>query len=494
MPTPQILRRFSWSAPTHTRSGFLLLEALLAISLFALFIGAVSIGLYLGQEGTLRSGDRVRAVYLSERALQATRSIRDMDFAALTAGSHGLCEVSGRWQFCGTESESDDHFFTRVTVTPLSADRISATAQTYWRFARTRSGSVLLSEDLTNWRAVKPIGNWGALRLKGAVVDDAPGPSYSAVAVADGYAYVTSGTSGPGLSIFDISTDTAPQRVASNFVLGFAGSGVVVGGHRLYVVTADPSAEVKIYDITSPSTFSAASLLGQINIPGSKRAMAASIFGNTLFVTATDDSEMAQFYVYDVSHPATPVLLGSLVDPGGTYGGLSLHEGFAYVAAGHDESELKVVDVFNAINRTSTGSVSITLRGGYNLSGTIDGISAANAGSTLLLGRTDTGFGNELVYFDLSLGPIPSGPLFAVMGAGVSGIATDPSGSYAFVSVRGSNGQLQVIDLTQVDLSQLPVLTFYSSTSGIGRSVAYDIERDRVVLVTERGVFLFGPG
>ncbi|MEI8230825.1 MAG: hypothetical protein WCG83_06870 [Candidatus Peregrinibacteria bacterium] len=473
------------------RPGSLLLEALLAIALFAIFMGAVSIGLFLGQEGTLRSGDRVRGVFLSERALQAARSIRDNDYAGLTVGSHGICEVAGRWQFCGTESESEDHYRTSVTVTSLSVNRTSIFANTFWNFSRTRSGSVVLSEELTNWRAVKPLGDWSLLQLKGEVIDETPGIAYRSVAVTGGYAYVTTGSpNSNGLLVYNVSTDGAPVSVPTTITIGGSASGITVGTNRLYVVVKDWDAEVKIVDISSPEALSNASILGAIDIPGNGRAQFVALFGPTLFVAASDDETLDQFYAYDVSDPRNPLLLASYHDAGGTYNAIALHEGFAYIAATHDESEIKVLDVFDTINHNGITPITITDRIGANPSDVPDGLSIATVGTKLLFGRSENSLGNEFIVYSLLLGPTPSNnPNYWSIGGAVNGIATDPAGSYAFIASGNPEAQIQVVDLSQT----LPVGTFDLLTSGIGRSIAYDSSRDRVILVTDHGIALYGP-
>ena len=68
--------------------GGLLLEAVLAIAIFAIFLSGVGLTLLVGQHSPVSAGDRVRATFLAEQGLEGIRYMRDQDFSQLTPGTH----------------------------------------------------------------------------------------------------------------------------------------------------------------------------------------------------------------------------------------------------------------------------------------------------------------------------------------------------------------------------------------------------------------------
>ncbi len=474
------------------RSGSLLLEALLGVAIFAVLSGAVTAVLFIGQEGALQSSDQIRAVYLTSEALTAARSMRDASFDELVAGQHGTCIGStGLWEFCGQQNETSDGFTTTLTVQALSESHVRVTAETRWRQDTSRSGSVLLAEELTDWRAVKPIGDWKAPRLAGSYVIEGQ-PLFSGIALKDTVAFVTSayGEGGKGLQAFDYSSGTDLVPVAAGFDLGVAAYAALVSGNALYVATADPAAEIQIFDVTVPAALSLSKRLAVVNLPGDGRARSLAVIGSTLFVGAAEDATEAELYAFDVTDPSTPELLDTLQDST-SVSGVSLHDGFAYIAGSMDSMELRVADVFDPTD------LSIALGEGFNLTDVHDALSVATVNDDLLLGRRNGDGIEELVLLDLSKGAIPSsspGPWFQEIGGSVPSLVAEPGGRFAFVATDNITAQLQVTDLAKFRAGQFPVVAVSTTLTGGGRAVAYDAQRDRVLLATDRGILLFRPG
>ena len=92
------------------RPGFLLLETLVGLALFALFVTGVGLALLASSESGSGAGDRLRAITLSEKALEGARTMRDTQFTSLTAGSHGMRIGSGaavHWMVGGASNPPD---------------------------------------------------------------------------------------------------------------------------------------------------------------------------------------------------------------------------------------------------------------------------------------------------------------------------------------------------------------------------------------------------
>ncbi|MDO8468650.1 MAG: hypothetical protein Q7S29_02725 [Candidatus Peribacter sp.] len=448
--------------------------------------------LFIGQEGALQSGDQIRAVYLSSEALAAARSMRDASFSQLTAGQHGTCiGATGLWEFCGQQNETSDGFTTTLTVQSLSESHVRVTAETRWREGQSRSGSAVLAEELFDWRAVKPIGDWTAPRLDGSYAIEGQ-PLFSSIALKGDIAFVTSayGEGGKGLQAFDYSSEGDPLPVAAGFDLGVAAYASLVSGDVLYVATADSSAEIQIFDVTVPAGLSLSKRLAIINLPGDGRARSLASFGSTLFVGTTEDAAEPELFAFDITDPASPEPLGTLQDSTSVFG-LSLHDGFAYIAGSMDAMELRVADVFDPAD------LSIAQGEGYNLTDVHDALSVATVNDDLLLGRRNGDGIEELVLLDLSNGAIPSsspGPWFQEIGGSVPSLVAEPGGRFAFIATDNISAQLQVADLAKFRAGQFPVVATATTLTGGGRAIAYDAQRDRVLLATDRGILLFRPG
>jgi len=477
---------------SRPRSGSLLLEALLGVAIFAILAGAVSTVLFVGQEGALKSGDRIRAVFLASEALAAARTMRDASFDQLVDGKHGVCiGAAGTWEFCGQENVAADGFRTTLTVQTLAESHVRLSAETRWQGGAIGSGSVLIAEELTDWRVVKPIGDWATVHEEGGFTIEGQ-PLFSAIALNDGAAFVASayGEGGKGLHVFSYAEGGDPLPIAAGFDLGVAAYAVLVDGDVLYVATADTSAEVQIFDVSAPAEFSMTKRLATINVPGDGRARSLAFFNNTLFVGATEDIIEAELYAFDVADAGDPALL-DILDDTASYFGLSLHEGFAYVASSMDSMELRVIDVFDPAD------LSVAVGEGYNLTDVQDGLAMATVNSDVLIGRRSGEAIEELVLLDVSSGAVPSpppGPWYQEMGGSVPALTVEPGGRYAFIATDNIAAQLQVADLQAFRAGQFPIISSALTSTGGGRAVAYDAQRDRVLLATDRGILLYRPG
>lgn len=477
---------------THARPGFLLLEVMLGIVLFSLFLSAIGFTLLYGQEGTIMSGDRVRATHLTQRALEAARSIRDTTFSGLTAGQHGVwINGAGQWAFTGSAVTFSGGYVTQLTVTPLASDWIGLTAETRWKHGYGRSGSVILSTQLTDWRSTIPVGNWASLTLQGTYTA-AGTPLFNHVDLSGDYAFITSEVSdgGVGLYIIDLSNLSSPQRVAASFSLGSAGYAVRVRGQRLYVLTADANAELKVYDIASPTVFSAADLVTSYNIPGSGRGRSMVVAGNSLVVGVTESATSGhdELYTFDISNSGSVVLQDSL-DRSASFWSVALSGTSALLASSDDGAELLLADIETPAN------LSFPANQGYNMTNSQDALTVAVSGTAAVLGRANGSSIDEMALFDLEGGggfpAPPPGPWYHEVGGSVNGVAMDPAGCYAFLASDFSNKELQIV---RIRSSALPEASSYNATSGAGRGLHYDAERDRLLLLTNTALHIFQPG
>jgi hypothetical protein len=468
------------------RPAFLLVEALLGIAIFALtVVGAYRI-LLLGQGGSIEGGDRIRATLLAERTIEAAKAIRDGSFSALTAGTHGIAVGSnGKWTLSGSKLVTSDGFTTTLTVSSLESDWIRLMAVTSWNHGVNGSGSVALVAELTDWGASLG-GNWSSITLEGSYVDSGT-PLFNDIAVYGNYAFVSSETSGGGvgLYVFDISNLASPSRVASTFDLGAPGYDVAVRGSRLYIAVGSVGDEIRVYDISSPTTLSSAHLVTSYNLPGSSRARAMLADGTRLYVGANESATGGEdeFYVFDISSSGS-ILLQDSLDESGSVGDIAIRGTGAFLASSMDVSELRVVNITTPTN--------IFLIGGYNLTDVQDGIAALAFGTGTIIGRVDGAAIDELVKFSVGKSAVPTspGPWYREMGGNVNAAAVEPAECAGFFATTNTTKELQIVNVYRTSLAEL---TSYDTDTGDGRGLLYDASRDRVYLLTNKALLIFKP-
>ncbi len=476
--------------PLRHRPGFLLLEVMVGICIFAIFVTAIGLTMLYGQEGTIMAGDRIRATHLVQETFEVARAIRDGSFAALTSGAHGWrVNSSGLWAFTGSQLVSTGSYTSTVTISSRGSDWVALSARTAWKHGYNRSGAIVLTSELTNWRTTQSVGNWSSLTVDGTVT---PGgtPTFVDLAIYSGSYVFAASQDSTGLYVMNTTTTTSPTRINSSFSLGYAGWDVAVRGTVLFVATSDPNQEIRAYRITAPSTFSSAQLLGSYNVPGTARIRSLALNGNMLYAGATASSTagQAEFYAFNVTSGGTITLRGSLEDNSSSVEMIALSGTAAYLASSMDTGELRVVNTESGSNPVFVGT--------YNLSDrTLDALAIATSGTAAIIGTQKGTSIQEVVMFHTGTGGSPSatyGPWYHEGSGSIVGIDTDPSRCFGFLAALSGRKALQVFNMR--DTSALTELTTYTSTSGFGRSVLYDMRRDRLILATDQSIIIFRPG
>lgn len=471
------------------RRGSLLLEAIIAIGIFALFLGGIGLTLILGERTTIVSGDRMRASFLAEQQLEAVRQMQAMDFASVTTGDHGLTLGASGWSWSGTLVQNNG-FTSWVTVTPKSADWIEVASNVQWNFSNTRSGSVLLTTHITDWKKIATIGNWTAMTniAQSTILGS---PEFQSVTVSGTFVFVTSDqvSGGKGLYIFDVSNPANPVRVASSFDLGASAYGATTVDNRLYLATADATKEVQVYDITDPTNLSIANLMNSYDLPGSGKARSIAVYGDNVFVGSLIDSPNDQLTVIRMSETGPMTFLSSLAVSGSVLG-LTLQDGYAYLANSYNIGEFQVVDIFDPENISFAPGV------GIDMTDVQDGIVAATNGTSALIGRMNGSTIDELTLYDIGLSPVPSpppGPWTLDTGGDTRSIATIYGSRYAFIGGSMATNQIRVIDLVKFAHGEAPVVKNYDTAETV-RGLFYDWQTDRMFAISASSLFVFAPG
>lgn len=471
------------------RSGSLLLEAIIAIGIFSIFLAGIGLSLLVGERSAVAAGDRVRAAFVAEQQLEGVRQMRNANYASVTAGIHGIVLNASGWTWSGS-AVSINGYTGSVKVSQQSADWQQVTSQVMWDFGKARSGSVILTSYITNWRKIATVGNWAAMS-RIANVSPSGSPDFQNVVINGVYAYVT-GTQvsgGNGLYIYDVSNPANPVRVATSFNLGASAYGIAAAGNRLYLATDNPVKEVQVYDITNPATLSGGNLINGYDLPGSGKARSIAVYGSRVFVGTLNDPPNKQFYSIQMSETG-PMVLGDSLGLSGSVLAIGLQDGYAYAATSYSIAELQVVDIFNPDRLTFAPGRGVDM----------PDVQAADAvalsGTSALVGRLNGSTIDELTLFNIGRAPVPNappGPWTLEIGGDLLSLATIFGSKYAFAAGSAGFAQLRVLDMIKFAQNQPPIVNTYDAKATV-RGVFYDWQTDRLFGVTPGALMVFAPG
>ncbi|MBA3679124.1 type II secretion system protein [Candidatus Saccharibacteria bacterium] len=137
------------------KSGFSLVEVVLAIAVFAL-IGSIVVSAFVyGRQATQQAGDRSRAAELSSETLEAVRNISNPNYSNLSSYTNGttyyLAINANQWQLTTTPTTIDNFTRTVVFSDGPNGSRQANTNIT-WQITPLRTGSVSAITYFANWR------------------------------------------------------------------------------------------------------------------------------------------------------------------------------------------------------------------------------------------------------------------------------------------------------------------------------------------------------
>ncbi len=165
----------------------------------------------------------------------------------------------------------------------------------------------------------------------------------------------------------------------------------------------------------------------------------------------------SEFYIFDVTDPSSPTMLGQLA-LNGSPNDIVIYGNYAYIASSDNNSELQIVNITNPATPTLDGFVN--LNNGNSGNSNNDAVALDLAGSYLVVVRTG---GSDLTIFNLANPANPGNPIGrAPTLASSNDVAVN--GNYAFVASSNNNNELQVFDITNKSLPT--VLANFDLTSG----------------------------
>lgn len=133
--------------------GFSIVEILVAISVFSVFVLAISDITVSSSRQVNYSLNMERATALAEEGLEATRNIRDADFANLSDGTYGVTTLGNQFNLSGT-SDITDFFNRTIEISTVDEEQKQVVAIVAWSDQILPTNSVTLSTYLTDWRKI----------------------------------------------------------------------------------------------------------------------------------------------------------------------------------------------------------------------------------------------------------------------------------------------------------------------------------------------------
>jgi Tfp pilus assembly protein PilV len=224
--------------------GFLLVEILLASSLFIIFLTAFAGVFYYGMQSSVLAGDRSQAIMFAEEGQEALRSMKNINFSNVTDGVHGLVYSNNAWSFVGTQDTSGS-YTRQVTVTTVDENRKDVTISVIWQQTPGRTGGVSFSGRVTNWKTMLNLGR--GLTINSVVVNHGLSKNVTDFAP---YKVGTTTIALASSTLFNPGTYAVSATANSNYTQTFSGD-CDATGH----ITLTSSSSPKLCTITNEEKF-----------------------------------------------------------------------------------------------------------------------------------------------------------------------------------------------------------------------------------------------
>ncbi len=366
----------------------MLIEVLVAMGLASILLPALIVGIAASREGKAQTKQRVQATALLREAEEATRSIREKGWPNLTNGTFYPIVAGSSWGLA-TGSENINGFTRQIEISNVFRDISGNIVQ---------SGGIL---DPSTQKLLFQV-SWAS-------------PLPSSVESTTYLTRYLKNTAWIQTTQADFSAGTTTSTSVTN----------IAGG------------EVQLAPSTG-SSWTSPQIIRVEDLPGSTTTNDVYVDGTTAYIV-TNNVAGSDFFIYDISNPSIPTLLGS-TDLGASGFAVYVADGYAYVATNHNSREMTVVDVKNPLSPQLIGTH-------FDAPTNADGRSISISGSVayLVTANNTTGPGAEFYSADISnpTNPFQLGNLD--LGAGASDIIT--KGNYAYIASQHDNQELQVINI-----------------------------------------------
>lgn len=446
-------------AHSKSEQGFSVVEVLLAAAVFGFLVTGLIGAIVYGRASSAGTGDRIRANFLAEEGIEASRNIAAASYANLVDGSYGLAQTGNQWVFSGT-SDTSGIYTRQVAIAAAGTNRKSVTSTVTWPQSGGTTGNVTLTTRLVNWAAATKV--WSNGILAGSA--DATGTANAIKTDTVGnYAYTVLSAATNNFVITNISTPTAPTNTATISLAGTP-TNIFVSGNYAYVTTISDTAELIIVNITNPAVPTVA---GSYNAAGAGNGSGVYVIGTTVYVSRAANGGTAEFVIINASNPAAPTLIGAFGR------NLAMNEAyvsgnFAYVSTNSTTQELVVINI--------TNPAAPTLGATLNLATSTNSLTLMGYGTILLLGS-----GATLYAINVATPTAPAS-LGTFTAAGViNDVDVDITNKFAFLGTASTTAEFQVVNIPGPTPITLARTVDVSGTTNAMGGVSYNNTYDLVV-------------
>ncbi len=135
------------------RRGQSMIEIIFAVAAMVIFVTATAGITMMTERSAVEMTMEMQAITVAEEGIQASISISDRAWTALTVGAHGLA-ISGSapimWIYSGT-SDSANGFTRVITISSVDAETMKVDVTVSWNPAPGRTATVKEQVLLTKW-------------------------------------------------------------------------------------------------------------------------------------------------------------------------------------------------------------------------------------------------------------------------------------------------------------------------------------------------------
>lgn len=436
--------------------GFSTVEVVLALAIISLIsvtlAGALSYGIFAQSQANMEN----KANFLLEEGLEATASIKDKSYFLLANGTYGLDVSSGEWIFNGA-SDSIDGFSRSIQITTIDAYTKQAIVTVNWQNS---SGSRSIDSiiQLTNWERLSATNDtWDNATIE-ATVNLSGNTDATDVLKFGNKLFIARTGSSNNFTVTDIVNLATPVIQGTTSITGNI-TDLAAYGNYVYVTSTGNSNELNIVNVTDPNSLS----VSVVNLPGNSDANGVYVLDTRLFLTRASSGD-PELYIYDLTNPATPTLLGS-AQINATLYKLFVEGDYAYISTTANNAELMIYNVSNPATPT--------LASALDLSGNTDATDIARYSLGVALKR---GNAISLVNITNPLAPTALNSAGFNVGANSSSIAVGTNHPYIFHSGATAD-QFTIYDVTN---AASPVIVDSIVYSGNLNDIYYDSTVDRV--------------
>ncbi|MBN1617773.1 hypothetical protein JW887_00320 [Candidatus Dojkabacteria bacterium] len=297
------------------------------------------------------------------------------------------------------------------------------------------------------------------------------GASLNNVYVTGELAFIGSNDGTSQLFIIDVSNPYG-MSIRNTFSAGSVVHYAHFFGSNVFLATGNNAGELMILSATTSSSWTCVNTVGTIDISGNLDAQKVYVrnFGgvDVAYIAASDN----QMYLYNVTNPASPVLLDTF-NPGATIYDFVISENYMYLATASNTKELIVVDVSDSSNISEVGS--------YDSAGNTDGSAVWINGINLFLG-TKSSSSTELYVLNIS---DPASVLLVSgfeVGSDINSI--DGDGNYLYLGTSNNSKELTILNVQNLlSISEVGSLDIASNND----TVDIDFDFGYVYLVNGNG-------